>query len=259
MKQLRVAVVGATGRSGSLVIEQLASSQRLTLGSAIVSARSPRLGECVANGSSIRYRSDLEQAISECDLVIDFSTPEGAVRAAQAAARFGIPILVATTGLDSQQRADIEGCAKGAALLIAANTSVVVFVLEQLAALAQRLLGSEFDIEIFEVHHKMKRDAPSGTALSVAKAMQGEIVSARQGARRAGEIGISSARGGDVPGEHSVMFLGPAERLELRQSVRDRSVFARGALKLAESLLGRPPGLYTVADLYRPLLTAGGN
>lgn len=249
MTKRLVGVVGASGRSGRFVVEALQGHRELLLGAALVSSSSRVLGEVA--GGDVRYSSDL-QGLASCDGVIDFSTADAGGAVAEICRANRIPLLVAATGHSPEQRALIEAVAPEAPLCIASNTSVGAAVLSLTAEYAKRLLGDSFDIEVMEIHHRMKRDAPSGTAKSVVQHLvgdEGQVVYGRPGLRAAGEVGVVSLRGGDVPGDHTVYFLGHGERIELKHSVNDRSVFGQGAVTLLGKLIGRDPGVYSVREL----------
>jgi len=203
----------------------------------------------------VRVSADLAAGLDAADVAIAFATPGAALGLVRAAAERGTPCAVGTTGFEAGERAELERLAGKLPLVVAANFSVAVNVLRFLTRRAAELLGPDYDAEIVELHHAAKLDAPSGTALELAAAVaegRGEGPAARQvlaregqtGARPAGVIGIQSLRGGDNPGEHTVLFLGPGERLELAHRAATRDHFARGALRAALWLRGRAPGLY---------------
>jgi 4-hydroxy-tetrahydrodipicolinate reductase len=251
----RLAIVGAAGRTGRLVIDVLPEFQRVELVAAVVSPGSPLAGVSVPNAAGgMTYSSDIVRAAALADVTIDFSRPDISVAVAQACARAGKPCLIATTGHTNEQQAAIAAAAAQVAVLIAPNTSAGVYVATQLARLAARLLGDSVDIEIVELHHRGKRDAPSGTAKALAAAVseqrQLRTIVHRSDARRDDELGVTSLRGGDVAGEHTVYFLGRGERIELTHRATDRAIFARGAIRLAEKLAGLGPGLKQLADFF---------
>ena len=261
-EKIRLCLSGASGRVGSLVLGMLHEFPEYQLSGALVA---PGLEPCgrVCRGAEqnygmeVRYSASVEEAIGGAQVVIDFSIPEVSLQVLRRAAALKIPAIIATTGHSPAEREEIGRLAQHTAVLLAANTSTAVFVIQELALLAQRLCGADFDIEIFEMHHKHKQDAPSGTALALAQtlAQQGalRVKTAREGTsarRQPQEIGVAALRGGDVPGEHTIFFLGEGERIELTQRARDRSIFARGALRLARLLCAKPPALYSVKDLY---------
>ena len=246
----RIAVVGASGRTGSKVVSALVSDAQSDLCAAIVSLSSKVLGQKVI-GSSVLYSSDLE-ILQACDGVIDFSTPEVSARVAEVCVKYRKPLLVATTGHTSEQQETLEASARSIPLCIAANTSVGAIALAMAARYLKKLLGETFDVEVMEMHHRMKRDAPSGTAKEVLKGLSessDQIVFGREKERRSGEVGVVSVRGGDVPGDHTVFFLGEGERLEVIHRAQNREIFGRGAVVLMCRLCDRPPGFYSAQEL----------
>ena len=259
---INIAVVGAAGRLGSLIVSSSGSFSGITLCGAIEAASSPVIGKTALSaesnkGTELIYTSDLETALRGADICIECAFHASTPDTARVCAEHGVGLIVLTTGHSDAQRNAILAHASHIPVLIAPNASIGVFVLHQLARLAAQILGADYDVEIAEIHHLHKKDAPSGTALSLAKAIQqersGEIFTGRNevsGPRKEGEIGIASLRGGDVPGEHTIYFLGEGDRIELRHNARDRVIFARGALTLAERLAGRVAGSYRVEDLF---------
>ena len=192
------------------------------------------------------------------DLLVDFSAPAALQSSLERALAAGVPILIGTTGLDSAADKRIEQAAKTVAVLRAANTSLGVAVLSELVERAARALGPDWDIEIAEMHHRLKADAPSGTALALGEAAakgRGTAMKAERGrdgtglAREEGAIGFASLRGGTVAGEHDVVFAGTDERLILSHRAENRMIFARGALAAARFLVGKPAGLYSMRDV----------
>ncbi len=246
----RIGVVGASGRTGRFVVEALGQSATSVLHAAVVSADSSLLGAQV-HGTEIRYTSDLN-ALLECDGVIDFSVPASTVRVAHLCAEHSKPLLVATTGHSIAEVKTIEEAARRAPVCVAPNTSLSATALKMAARYLQGILGQAFDVEVMEIHHRMKRDAPSGTALNVISALtssKDSVVFGREGLRQPREIGVASLRGGDVPGDHTVYFLGEGERIELTQRAQNRSIFGLGAVALVERLIAQPCGLYRAEDL----------
>jgi 4-hydroxy-tetrahydrodipicolinate reductase len=253
----RIGVVGATGRTGAQVVEVLKSHPRCRLAAAVVSAQSAQRGVALA-GTQVVAQSDYS-VLTQCDGVIDFSTPAASAAVAAVCAERGTPLLVATTGHNAEQRAALEPYAQKLPLCCAPNTSIGATVLALAAEFVHGLLGPTFDVEVLEVHHRMKRDAPSGTARMIVQRMQDgaaerdgttpALVFGREGVRQPGEIGVVALRGGDVVGDHTVYFLGSGERIELTHQANSRAVFAIGAVTLIERLMGRPPGLYAVREL----------
>lgn len=193
-------------------------------------------------------------------VVVDFSSPEACAEAAGLAAERGVPFVSGTTGLDESQQTLLRKAAERIPLLHAPNMSVGVQLLLRLVAEAARAMGEGFDAEILEIHHRHKKDAPSGTALRLAETLAealGRNLSqegrygreGQVGARTAGEIGVMALRGGDVVGEHTVYFLGEGERIELTHKASSRSAFASGAIRAAKWIVGKPAGLYGMKDV----------
>lgn len=254
----RVGVVGALGRMGERVRAAIAEEPGLRLGGALEMPGHPRLGEKLEGG--VVVGDSPSSLLAASDVVIDFSIPASTLALLRAAAERGVACVVGTTGFTTAETAEIAGIAERIPLVMAPNFSVAVNVLVHLAAEATRLLGNGFDVEIVELHHAQKRDAPSGTALRLADAVaaaRGQRLSERAvltrdgetGPRPPGAIGLQSLRGGDNPGEHLVMFLGTGERLELAHRAATRDHFALGAVRAARWLLGRPPGLHDMREV----------
>jgi 4-hydroxy-tetrahydrodipicolinate reductase len=255
--RLRVASVGALGRMGECIRAAVAAAPDAELVGALEAAGHPELGRQL-EGAVVS--DDPELALARADVAIDFSTPAATLRALRAAADLGVAYVCGTTGFTGAERAELEQLASRVAVVAAPNFSVAVNALLHLVGEAVRLLGPEFDAEIFELHHAAKRDAPSGTALRLAAAVaeargQGAgdtLVRERQGdtgPRRPGSIGVMALRGGDNPGEHTVLLVGRGERLELSHRAATRDHFAAGALRAARWLRGRPPGLYSMEQV----------
>lgn len=263
MSPQSLAVFGITGRMGQSLIRALREGSQFKLQGALASAGSARLGQdAAADGqpTGVLITADPAVALEHASMALDFSLGSAVAVHARACADASVPLLVGATGFDAPARALLERAASSIAVLIAPNTSVGVAVLSQLAAEATRALGGSYDVDISEAHHRLKRDAPSGTALSLgeaiaksrAVALNEVAVFERHGIdtqRRAGSIGFSVVRAGDIVGEHTVTFTGAGERLELTHRATDRITFARGALRAAAWLVGRPPGLYGMKDV----------
>jgi 4-hydroxy-tetrahydrodipicolinate reductase len=215
-----------------------------------------RMGKAIAAAAADDPGFAIDQ--DHGDVLVDFSAPAALQASLDRAVSAGIPILIGTTGLDDSADERIAAAAKDIAVLHAPNTSLGVALLSELVERAARVLGPEWDIEIAETHHRMKADAPSGTAL-----LLGEAAARGRGAelkverwrsgtglkREPGAIGFASLRGGTVAGEHNVLFLGPEERVVLSHSAENRMIFARGALAAARFLVGKPAGLYSMRDV----------
>jgi 4-hydroxy-tetrahydrodipicolinate reductase len=263
-------VFGITGRMGQSLIRALREGSPFELSGAIASPASKRLGqECAAEGppGGLMITADAAAALKAAAsrpgaVAMDFSVGGAVAAHAQACAQAGVPLLVGATGIDAAGQAELKLAAKKIAVLIAPNTSVGVAVLSELVAQATVALGGAFDVDICEAHHRTKRDAPSGTALSLGETVaqaRGESLSevavyARYGKdtpRSHGSIGFSVVRAGDIVGEHTVSFAGAGERLEFTHRAWDRMTFAWGALRAAAWLPGRPAGLYGMQDVLR--------
>lgn len=266
MSQQRVLVVGALGRMGERVRAVLAEEERLQLGAALEAPGHPGLGRALE--AEVRVSDDAKACLADCEVAIVFTVPDASVSFLREAADAAVPCVVGTTGFSPEQRAEIERLAARTPILLAANFSVAVNVLFHLVRRASHLLGPDFDTEIVELHHSAKVDAPSGTALQLGRAaaegrgqsLEEHMVLARQGetgARPPGDIGIQALRGGDNPGEHTVMFIGKGERLELVHRSATRDHFARGAVRAASWVLGREPGLYDMEGVLG--LSGGGD
>lgn len=254
---------GAAGRMGQSILRLLPESS-LTLGAALVRPGSPWTGEPIASHvSGCRLPQEFTDALDPdlpCAVLVDFSHGESFSAALELARYRGAAFVSGTTGLTPLQQSELAHAGQHIPVIWAANFSLGVALLARLVREASRALGSMADVEIIEAHHRYKQDAPSGTALYLGRAVADgrgielDTVSvtdraALQGPRRAGEIGFSSIRAGDIVGEHSVLFALDGERVVLQHSAGNRDLFARGALRAAEWLIGRAPGLYRMEDV----------
>jgi 4-hydroxy-tetrahydrodipicolinate reductase len=263
---MKVGVLGCAGRMGRTVLAEVLASDGLRLMGGVESGGHPALGQdlgLLAGGEPMGVAAvdDDRMVIREADVVIEFSTPEATLAHAALAAAHGTGHVIGTTGLSSEQTARLREAASDTAILLAPNTSQGVNLLLGLAERVARALDPEaFDIEIVEIHHRHKVDAPSGTALALGEAVaRGRDVRLAEaavrgrdgltGPRKAGTIGFAALRGGDAVGDHTVIFAGAGERLELTHRASDRRIYARGAVRAAGWLHGKPPGLYGMADV----------
>ncbi len=263
---VRMAVNGAAGRMGRSVIDVIMNDPEAKLGAAIDAPGCEALGQDAAvlaagaRKTGIVVTEDIDAAVSAVQVAVDFSSPQGTRALLSACALRSVPCVVGTTGLDESGLQVVHALARTAPVVVAPNFSIGVNTLWHLAARAVELLGPGFDIEIVEMHHRHKADAPSGTALrllqAVAKARgvdPDEVAvygrSGRPGARTADEIGVLALRGGDVVGEHSLVLAGPGERLELSHRAHGREVFARGAVRAAHWVVKQSAGLYDMSDV----------
>jgi 4-hydroxy-tetrahydrodipicolinate reductase len=254
---VRVAIAGAGGRMGQALIEAMRGDRELTLAAALEAAGNPFLNREV---SGVKIGSDVASALAAADLLVDFTRPEATLAHVQACARQAKSMVIGTTGFSPAQKKEIEAAAGRIAIVMAANFAAGVNVLFKLAETAARILGERYDVEIIEAHHRHKVDAPSGTALHlgriVADALGRDLAKdgvfgrhGEPGARAPGEIGFHAVRGGDIVGEHTVLFAGIGERLELTVRSQSRATYAAGALRAARWLAGRKPGLYEMLDV----------
>lgn len=258
-----IVIVGARGRMGQTLLRSVLDSEDMTLAGAVDSAESPGIGDdaarlCGLPDSGILLSDELRPPRGS--IVVDFSLPGVADDNIARCLDRGVPLVLGTTGITSETRELLRRAGKEIPIVSAANFSVGITLLTQFAAMAARALGPDFDTEIFELHHRHKRDAPSGTALRIGKAIaqaterdfEKAAVRSRdttETQRTPEEIGLSALRGGDSAGEHTIMFLGTGERLEFTHRASDRAIFAHGALRAARWLVGRPAGLYDMADV----------
>ncbi len=261
---VRIAVLGAAGKMGRAIVRALADEQGATLAVAVDRAGAADLGQDAGTlagiaPTGVALRAPLPAA-READVWIDFSAAASAPVNAQAAAEAGAGFVLGTTGVPAVDRQKVEQVASRVPVVLSPNMSVGINVLLRLVSDAARALGPGYDIEIVETHHRLKRDAPSGTALRLAEAAAeatGRDLSrtaryARQGdvgPRTAEEIGLQTLRGGDVVGDHTVFFLGLGDRIEITHRASSRETFARGAVRAALWLAGRSPGLYDMRDV----------
>jgi 4-hydroxy-tetrahydrodipicolinate reductase len=254
-----VCVVGALGKMGVCVRAALAGEPSLRFAAALEAPRHPELGRELEGG--VRVASDVKAALAVCAVAIDFAVPAATLANLRAAADLGCAYVTGTTGFSESERAEIATLAKRIPVIHAPNFSLAVNVLAWLTQRASQLLGSAYDAELVELHHSAKRDAPSGTALRLAEAVAAgrtAKLSEHLVLERAGEIGarprdaiaVQTLRGGDSAGEHTVFFLGQGERLELTHRASTRDHFARGAVRAAVWLAGKPPGLYRIETVF---------
>jgi 4-hydroxy-tetrahydrodipicolinate reductase len=258
-------VSGICGRTGSLVAAELASADGVELVGGVEARGHAAVGKsvvevCGAGSADGRVVAELGELAAGFDVLVDFSAPEQAVRCAEFAASAGVGLVVATTGLTDDQVASVREAASSVAVVLASNTSVGANVLFALLGTAGAVLGDDYDIEIVEAHHRGKRDAPSGTALTAAGilaeargARSEEVVlagrSGRDSARKDGEIGVHSVRGGAVAGRHTVQFLSELETLSVEHVALSRRAFAVGAVRAARFAAESGPGLYDMRDV----------
>ncbi len=265
MSDMRLVVVGAAGRMGRTITRLIGETEGAVLSGALEQPGSSALGEDASSlaglePSGIKITDDALPLVVDAQGIIDFSTPETSVALSALAAQARIVHVIGTTGFAPDHLAAIEAAARHATIVRSGNMSLGVNLLAGLVRQAAAALGETFDIEIVEMHHRMKVDAPSGTALLLGEAaaegldarLADRAVRGRDGltgARESGKIGFAALRGGTVVGDHSVILAGPGERLELTHRAEDRAIFARGAVKAALWARDRKPGHYSMADV----------
>ncbi|MBN1234465.1 MAG: 4-hydroxy-tetrahydrodipicolinate reductase [Methanotrichaceae archaeon] len=250
----RIAITGALGRMGTLLIQEAAKvkDMQLVAGLDVVGA-----GKTLPGGVIVKDALQLESVLreSEPDVLIDFTIAKAAANNVCTAANLGINLVVGTTGFSPEQHSQMRKAIEGhVAAVITPNFSLGVNVFWKLVADAAAAL-KDYDIEIIEAHHNQKKDAPSGTALATVEAIKRalgdkEVMHGRQGIMPRGkEIGVHAVRGGDIVGDHTVLFAGPGERLEIKHQAHSRTAFASGAVRAADWVVGKGPGIYSMADV----------
>lgn len=262
---MKIAVMGAAGRMGRELLKAVHGAPGCTVAGATEQAGSGLVGTDVGllignEPLGIKVSGDAEAVIAASDGIIDFTAPRATAAFAALTAKYGIVHVIGTTGFDAAGESAIKDAAAKATIIKAGNMSLGVNLLALLTQKVAAALGEDYDIEIVEMHHRMKVDAPSGTALMLGEAAakgRGVGLAERSvrvrdghtGARKAGDIGFATLRGGSVVGDHTVIFAGDGERIELTHLAADRGIFARGAVKAAVWGKGRAPGLYSMADV----------
>jgi len=264
MAKIKVAVAGASGRMGRAVIETVLRESELDLAAALEVRGNPHVGrdagELAGSPCGAKISDDPARALAGCDVLIDFTRPEGTMAHLAACRKQGVRMVIGTTGFGDAQKKEIAGAAREIAIALSPNFSVGVNVAFNLLDSAAKALGKGYDVEIVEAHHRHKADAPSGTALRmgevVARALGRDLkrcaIFGREGVtgERSGEtIGFATVRGGDLVGDHTVMFIGNGERIEITHRASSRTNFANGALRAARFLMSRANGLYDMADV----------
>jgi 4-hydroxy-tetrahydrodipicolinate reductase len=262
---LNVALLGASGRMGRMLVPLLVASGDLRLSGALAAAGDAAIGHdagvLAGTGSlALGITADVDRALEGAAVAIDFTLPIPSLEHARRCRARSLPLVIGTTGHDEAARQVLAEIAESIPIVLAPNMSLGVNLLFKLAELAARALGAEYDAEIVEAHHRHKVDAPSGTALGLGRAvasgrgttLEQSALPPRQGStgpRPSGGIGFAVLRGGDIVGDHRLIFAGPGERVELAHHAEDRSGFARGALVASRWVVGRPPGLYSMMDV----------
>ena len=264
MKTLNIAIAGSSGRMGRALLEAVARAADLRLTAALERAGNPYLekdaGDLIGVPSNVHITDDLAAALCGSDVLVDFTRPEGTLVHIAICRENNIKMVIGTTGFSPEQKEALEDASKDIAIVFAPNMSVGVNVTLKLLEMAARALGEGYDIEIIEAHHRHKVDAPSGTGLflgtaaAAGRGVELDQVSDRArdgitGPRREGHIGFAVMRGGSVAGDHQVVFAGEGERIEIGHRAETREIFARGAVKAALWLAGKPAGRYWMTDV----------
>lgn len=260
---MRIAIAGASGRMGQMLVQAVLDSGDLTLGAALDRAGSPAIGQdagaFLGKPTGVAITDDLN-ALAQADCLIDFTRPEGTLAHLQACLTHKVKCVIGTTGFDAQGKQAIQDASRQIGIVFAANMSVGVNATLKLLAVAAKLLENGYDVEVFEAHHKHKVDAPSGTAIAMGEAVANawgksldDIADwARHGitgARKDGQIGFSCVRGGDIVGDHTVFFCGQGERVEITHRSSSRATYAQGSLRAARFLAGKESGLFNMQDV----------
>ncbi|MBK6367627.1 MAG: 4-hydroxy-tetrahydrodipicolinate reductase [Polaromonas sp.] len=261
---MRIAVAGASGRMGHMLLEAVNASEDCVLSGALDIASSPAINSdalgYLGQASGVFVTNDFQKGLSQSQVLLDFTRPEGTLAHLQACRKLGVKAVIGTTGFNAEQKAEIAEIAKDIAIVLSPNMSVGVNVTFKLLELAAKALNTGYDIEVIEAHHKHKIDAPSGTALKmgevIAEALGRDLkecgVFERHGVtgpRDPSSIGFATIRGGDIVGDHTVMFAGTGERIEISHKASSREYYAKGSLMAARFLIDKPNGLYDMYDV----------
>lgn len=265
MAGTKIGVFGCGGRMGRMLVAEIASSEGCTVAGGSAKPGSPQIGQDIGELAGIGrigkpVGDSAERLIRDSDVVIDFTTPAATVEHTVLVTRLAKPMVIGTTGLSGEQAEAVRQSAQTVPIVWAANMSLGITLLLGIVEDMARRLGPDWDLEILEMHHRGKVDAPSGTALALGRAgakgrgVRFEEVERRArdgvtGPRGSGEIGFASLRGGDAIGDHHVIFAGTAERIELVHRATSRAIYAKGAVRAALWLVGRPPGLYGLKEV----------
>ena len=261
---IRIAVAGATGRMGRMLIEAISAAPDTTLSGALDLPACPLLGQDAGAASGLHtgvaITSDLRASLQGAQVLIDFTRPEGTLAHLAVCRELGVGLVIGTTGFSAEQKAEIGEHARHIPVMMAPNMSIGVNVVMQLLDQAARLLNTGYDIEVIEAHHRHKVDAPSGTALKMGEVLANALgrdlkdcaVYAREGVtgpRDPSSIGFATIRGGDIIGDHTVLFAGDGERIEISHKSGSRVSYAQGALRAARHIAGKPSGLFDMNDV----------
>jgi 4-hydroxy-tetrahydrodipicolinate reductase len=258
----KIAIAGASGRMGQMLIEAVRAADDCVLSGALDMINSPSIGSDAGFGqpTGVSITSDLQQGLQSSQVLIDFTRPEGTMAHLKVCRELGVAAVIGTTGFTDAQKAEIAIIAQDIAIMMAPNMSVGVNVTLKLLEMAAKALSTGYDIEIIEAHHRHKVDAPSGTALKMGEVIADALgrdlkecaVYAREGVtgeRDPSSIGFATIRGGDIVGDHTVLFAGIGERIEISHKSSSRATYAQGSLRAVRFLAGQKPGLYDMFDV----------
>lgn len=263
-QRIRICVAGASGRMGQMLVEAVGRSDDMVLSGALDISTSTALGldagAFAGHNTGVRITDDMDAALSVSDCLIDFTRPEGTLRHVAAAQRHGVKAVIGTTGFSEAEKADLQQAAAQCAMVMAPNMSVGVNVTLKLLEMAAKALATGYDIEVIEAHHRHKVDAPSGTALKMGEVLADALgrdlkdcaVYAREGVtgeRDPSSIGFATIRGGDIVGDHTVLFAGTGERIEITHKSSSRATYAQGSLRAVRFLMQQPSGMFDMFDV----------
>ncbi len=257
MRKIRIAIAGSSGRMGEMLLQSVEQADDMALHAALEHAGSAMLGQ---ERNGVKISADAETVLKGADVLIDFTRPEGTLHHLEVCRRLGVNMVIGTTGFSAQQKAVLGAAAQDIGIVFAPNMSVGVNLLFKLLETASRVLAQGYDIEIIEAHHRHKVDAPSGTALGLGEVIARTLgrdlsecaVYGREGVtgeRYPSTIGFATVRGGDIVGDHTVLFAGIGERVEITHKASSRATFALGALRAARFLKENPAGMYDMQDV----------
>ena len=264
MNKIKIAIAGCSGRMGRILLECVAQADDLELHAALEHSGSALLGrdagELSGAACGVKITVDVEAALQGAEVLIDFTRPEGTLHHLEICRKLGVSMVIGTTGFSAQQKAQLGAAAQDIGIVFAPNMSVGVNLVFKLLETASRVLSEGYDIEIIEAHHRHKVDAPSGTALGLGEVIARTLgrdlaecaVYGREGVtgeRDPSTIGFATVRGGDIVGDHTVLFAGIGERIEITHKASSRATFALGALRAARYLKANPPGMYDMQDV----------
>lgn len=262
---MKIGIIGCAGRMGKTLVQEISATKGCKVSGGVERSGSPDVGRDIGENSGIgrlgiKISGNIEQLVKDSDAVIDFTSPESTVKVATLASKYKKIHIIGTTGLSEKDKESIKKSAKSATIVMAPNMSIGVNLLASLVEKVASILDESYDIEIVEMHHNRKVDAPSGTALALGNAaaagrkvkladVADKVRDGHTGARKKGEIGFAVLRGGDVVGDHTVMFATEGERIELIHKASSRAVFAKGAVRAALWANNKKPGLYSMKDV----------